>query len=349
MSGRTRVLGVVALAVVMIPASSCRTAAVGSRCVGTGFGVNGRWVMVCRNHHWNRWATSTQVAALLARLHEGPSADGLQVEHIIVRNGARQLPTTVYLPSTPGPWPLVVFAHGYNSTPARYDPMLRTWARAGFEVAAPASPGQAAGLGPLNRAGLDNQPGDLSATITTMISNGSAIQGRIAVVGHSDGGSAVAAMALTREHHDPRIAAYLVLAGALGGLRGSDGPINDGPLLAMVGDADEYGNRSQTRRVYDTAQAPRAFVASPGGRHIDPFINSSAQGATVRAEIVDFLQGALNNAGWDRLREDAARGGLPLLTDGLPDAVPIATTTTTTQTTTTTAPATPDTSTTTLP
>ena len=205
MQRRTRLLGTITIALALISATSCRTVAVGSRCAGAGFAAQGKWVMVCRHRHWTRWVTSAQAAAMLARLNARPASDGVRVTHIVVSNGPRRLPTTIYQPATPGPWPLVVFAHGYNSTPDRYDPMLRSWAVAGFEVAAPASPGQAKGLGPLNRSGLANQPGDLSATVTAMIAGGSTIPGRIAAVGHSDGGSAVAALALTPEHRDSRI------------------------------------------------------------------------------------------------------------------------------------------------
>ena len=39
-----------------------------------------------------------------------------------------------------GPFPLIVFAHGFNITPTPYAPMLRAWVRAGFVVAAPIFP-----------------------------------------------------------------------------------------------------------------------------------------------------------------------------------------------------------------
>ena len=42
-----------------------------------------------------------------------------------------------------GPIPLVVFAHGYDSEPEVYEPLLDTWAAAGYMVAAPDSPGSA--------------------------------------------------------------------------------------------------------------------------------------------------------------------------------------------------------------
>lgn len=41
---------------------------------------------------------------------------------------------------TGGPFPLVVFAHGFNITPAPYARLLQAWARAGYVVAAPIFP-----------------------------------------------------------------------------------------------------------------------------------------------------------------------------------------------------------------
>src|SRR5437764_796260 len=56
-------------------------------------------------------------------------------------SGPRVLTTSVWYPAAPGgPFPLVVFAHGYNVTPAPYAGLLQSWARAGYVVAAPTLP-----------------------------------------------------------------------------------------------------------------------------------------------------------------------------------------------------------------
>ena len=53
----------------------------------------------------------------------------------------RLLVTDLYVPTgAAGPLPLVVFAHGWNSDPAVYAPLLQQWAEAGFLVAAPVFP-----------------------------------------------------------------------------------------------------------------------------------------------------------------------------------------------------------------
>jgi predicted dienelactone hydrolase len=53
------------------------------------------------------------------------------------RHAARRLTTIVRWPTTGGPHPPVVFAHGFALTPADYAPLLKTIASAGFVVAAP--------------------------------------------------------------------------------------------------------------------------------------------------------------------------------------------------------------------
>ncbi len=56
----------------------------------------------------------------------------------------RSLTTRIFVP-TPGepgrPYPLVIFAHGSGGLGTGYDVLLRTWASAGYVVAAPALPG----------------------------------------------------------------------------------------------------------------------------------------------------------------------------------------------------------------
>ncbi len=76
------------------------------------------------------------------------------VSHGATVAAVRHLPTTVYLPATAGgaaaghdlPW--LIFLHGYGVTPATYDQLLRSWASAGFAVAAPTLPLTAASRHP---------------------------------------------------------------------------------------------------------------------------------------------------------------------------------------------------------
>ncbi len=64
---------------------------------------------------------------------------------------AREMPLRIVLPAEGGPWPVVVFSHGANSSGELYSPVLDAWAAAGFAVLAPThidSESLALGLGP---------------------------------------------------------------------------------------------------------------------------------------------------------------------------------------------------------
>src|SRR6478752_1214673 len=54
----------------------------------------------------------------------------------------RPIPTSVWYPTdgAHGPYPLVVFAHGYGADPGSYAPLLARIASAGYVVAAPTYP-----------------------------------------------------------------------------------------------------------------------------------------------------------------------------------------------------------------
>ena len=80
-----------------------------------------------------------------------------------------------------GPFPLVVFAHGFNVTPATYARLLASWARAGYVVAAPLFPltNPHAPGGP-DESDVVNQPGDVSFTIAISTSISGAVNTSIA-------------------------------------------------------------------------------------------------------------------------------------------------------------------------
>jgi poly(3-hydroxybutyrate) depolymerase len=251
----------------------------------------------------------------------------VNVSEFVGANGSRSLPTTVYLPAAASrPWPLLVFAHGFNSDPSQYDVLLRSWAAAGYVVAAPASPGIDPQFGPVSTSSLPEQAGDISATITAVLTGAAGVNvdaDRIAVAGHSDGGSTAARMALGQQARDDRVQAYMVLSGATD-IPDTYGATNTVPLFAAVGTDDEYGDYPATRAVYDTAAPPKVFVSIDGGRHLDPYLEDSTRGNALRAATVDFLDASLHIRGlaWDALRSDANSDGLSLEWEGAPIPMP---------------------------
>ena len=168
--------------------------------------------------------------------------------------GGRRIarPVTTYLWYPPpgdgnGPWPLVIFGHGFATTPFRYRRLLGAWAAAGYLVAAPVFPlGNANAPGGPDENDIVNQPRDMSFVITQLLaasaSSASPLHGlversQIAVAGQSDGAETAFATAYERPWYDRLVRAAVVLSGAELG-RHVGLVLHTPPLLAVQGGAD---------------------------------------------------------------------------------------------------------------
>ncbi len=99
-----------------------------------------------------------------------------------------------------GPFPLIVFSHGYDISAESYSALLEAWARAGYVVADPTYPfTDSSTPGGLSEADIVNHPADLRYAISALLSAGRQHRSpfhdllddrEVAVVGHSDGGDA---------------------------------------------------------------------------------------------------------------------------------------------------------------
>ncbi len=206
-----------------------------------------------------------------------------------------------------GPFPLVVFGHGYAVTPAPYAPLLRAWTRAGYVVAAPVFPLENANApGGPNEADLVNQPRDMSFVISGMLALGQARSGflgglvdprRIAVAGQSDGGETALAVAYDRHFRDQRVRAAVILSGAeLPGTGGFDFPRPSPPLLATQGTADAINPPSYTSAFFDVAPPPKYLLTMFGASHLGPYTDRQPQLGIVERVTVAFLDGYLKDA-----------------------------------------------------
>jgi fermentation-respiration switch protein FrsA (DUF1100 family) len=166
-------------------------------------------------------------------------------------------------------------------------------------VAAPVFPDSADTLPGTPVSDFPDQARDLSFVISSLLGSRTAPvdPARIAVAGHSDGGSDVALLALNPAYADHRIRAYLSLSSEMPS--GVDGPwdsITPGTLLVAVGTADEYGLLPRSTQVYQAAKMAKVLLTVAGGDHLGPFIGTSFQSDSVRAETVVFLHLALGQA-----------------------------------------------------
>jgi predicted dienelactone hydrolase len=221
-----------------------------------------------------------------------------------------------------GPFPLVVFAHGFNITPAPYARLLRAWARAGYVVAAPVFPltNPHAPGGP-DESDLVNQPTDMSFVISRLLAASDSGRGtlaglidpsRIAVAGQSDGGSTALALAYNQHDFDRRIRAAMILSGALiPGLGGYDFPSPSPPLLAVQGTADTVNAPSSTYHFFALARRPKFLLSLLGAPHLGPYTNEQPQLAIVERVTIAFLNHFLKRlpaAGWQMWQDGNVHG-----------------------------------------
>lgn len=222
---------------------------------------------------------------------------------------------------TRGPFPLLVFGHGFAVTPAIYAPLLRAWARAGYVVAAPIFPLENADApGGPSESDLVNQPGDMSLVISRMLAAStdpsSAFAGlidphAIAVSGQSDGGETALAAAYDYPFRDRRVRAAMILSGAkIPGVGGFRFPASSPPLLASQGTADVVNPPSLTHAFFDIARAPKYLLTLLGAPHLGPYTGEQPQLGIVERVTIAFLDRYLKDlpGAGDRLN---AAGDVP--------------------------------------
>jgi dienelactone hydrolase len=206
----------------------------------------------------------------------------------------------------PGPFPLVVFAHGYDDTPATYASLLNSWARAGYVVAAPLFPltNPRAPGGP-DEADVVNQPADVSFVISQLLAASVSpgpllglIDARhIAVAGQSDGAETALAVADSRRDHDARVSAALVLSGAeMSGIGGYSFVPGGPALLAAQGTDDAFNQPRFTYAYYRAARRPKYLLRLLGAGHLPPYTTEQPQLAIVERVTRAFLEAYLKGS-----------------------------------------------------
>jgi predicted dienelactone hydrolase len=199
-----------------------------------------------------------------------------------------------------GPYPLILFAHGFSSTRTQSAAYTQHLASHGYVVASPDFPGSngGAGGGPRLRAVID-QPGDASFIIDELLLRNNEPDGlfaraidpeRIGMTGHSLGGLTTL-MTTYGPMRDDRILASLPIS-PIGCFFEAD--VIAGvttPLMVLGGSEELIVDPTSIRKAYDLANAPRYFVELAGADHIkfaDVDINDRDVGGT---DIVTRIAG----------------------------------------------------------
>jgi dienelactone hydrolase len=238
--------------------------------------------------------------------------------HVDVRGAA---PAT-----SSGPFPLVVFGHGFNVTPAIYARLLRAWASAGYVVAAPIFPlGNENAPGGAKEWDIVNQPADMSFVITRILAASAAANGilsqlvdphAIAVSGQSDGGETALATAYNTHYLDRRVGAAIILSGAELSGSGFYFPAPSPPLLASQGTADVINLPHNTYDFFGAARAPKFLLKLLGAPHLGPYTNEQPQLGVVERVTVAFLDRYLKRLPGTRLVRAGAVPGVATLRAG---------------------------------
>jgi dipeptidyl aminopeptidase/acylaminoacyl peptidase len=202
----------------------------------------------------------------------------------------RALPTRVLRPATGGPYPLFVWAHGFDATVDYFAPLLRAIAARGYVVAAPTFPHtRLGGPGPVRYGDYVNQPADVSFVIRSLLARhpGLIDPRRIAVGGHSLGAVTTMGLVANRCCLDPMVSAAVEVDGSQ--LRFPEGtPVAPAvPVLFVHGAADTTFPVAQSQAMYAAAHAPKFLVVIPGAPHTA--FRIPADYAVILRSIEDFL------------------------------------------------------------
>jgi predicted dienelactone hydrolase len=225
-----------------------------------------------------------------------------------------------------GSFPVVLFSHGLDSTPSRYESLLTRWAAAGFVVAAPTHRCFSPESTQFNLLDAINHPADASTVLDHLIRlNGCESDplhrrldvGRLGAAGHSAGG--ITTTGLLSWARDGRLGAAVVLAGDHMGVREgfAGAPV---PVFFAHGDADSLVSHEAGRRAYGQIPWPKAFLSVRGGNHIDPYRDHTDPAfPVIAAATTDFLRLSLygDAPARARLAAMAGHGGQFTLDDRL--------------------------------
>jgi dienelactone hydrolase len=250
----------------------------------------------------------TPTVPVVSALPAPVSAVG-RLDLALSRDG-RSLPTRVWYPVGPGPYPVIVFSHGLLSQPDDYAALLIGWALAGFVVAAPLYPHTSFGTGSYNIYDIVHQPADASAVLTQVLATealkGRADAGRLVAAGHSAGG--ITTTGLFSDRRDDRLKAGVVLAGT--DFLGTPFTGPAAPLMFVQGAQDTTVAWSAAYTVFEAVPWSRAMLTLPAGGHV----TTAAEYGTVVPATVAFLRWSLYGAEAG-LTTAAAIGGRATLDD----------------------------------
>jgi dienelactone hydrolase len=189
------------------------------------------------------------------------------------------------------PVPLLLAIHGVDGTPDALAPLLDTWARAGYVVAAPTFPKtKKDARGKAQRSEVVEQAADARYVLDELLDRATPLHvdpHAVGAAGMSLGGMTVYGLISHPCCEDGRVSAAIVMAGVHDAFPSGTYHHQDVPVLLLHGDADVGYHHSQS--AYTQLAPPKWFVTLHGERHSPPFeVPRGLASAIVDATSVAF-------------------------------------------------------------
>lgn len=199
-----------------------------------------------------------------------------------------------------GPFPLIVFAHGFTATPVDYKPLLMQWAAAGYVVVAPKFAKSSAGApGGPDAGDFANQPADMSTVITEtekLAASGSGPlsglvkPGDVGAAGHSLGGITTLGLVANTCCRDQRVKAAVVMAGDSQSFPKGKFDYDDvPPILLIHGTGDTFVAYDSSVDVFNAITGPKALLTIKGGDHSSPVKTAGVGAIETIDSTIDFF------------------------------------------------------------
>jgi dienelactone hydrolase len=177
-----------------------------------------------------------------------------------------------------GPYPMVLFAHGYDVTPDFYAPLLERWAAAGYVVVAPTFPILSGTPGGASHVDYEQTFADGSFVITQVLGLGSedpmaglVDPARIAAAGHSDGEVISFGLGFLQCCRDPRVKSVIAMAGDLSNANNPHVRDTGTPILHIMETNDEYDPYPHSIEWDRENLTPPRWMVSLNSSHVPPY------------------------------------------------------------------------------
>ena len=265
-------------------------------------------------------ATWTDTRGTTENFYEGTSSPGriMQVEILYptVAVKARVVKPWAAPAYRYGPYPVIVFAHGYDVDPNPYLALLVSWVAAGYVVVAPFFPDTTlaaiqAQHGVDTEYDIFNQPADVAFVVSQVIGAahrspppyaaylaGLVDPAHLILAGQSDGADTVAALVYDRAYARTRASmpvhpiAVALLSGAEWTRTGDvySAPSRVGPAVLVVQSLTDACNYpADSSALYNMVTGPKWYLALEDATHLGPYVGEGAAAGEVERVSVGFF------------------------------------------------------------